>query len=145
MVFECQYKKLNLFQWIAELISSYSKHLTEQFPNLKILINERAKPEHSGIAKRAFTANKWSRRSVRSCTCSSKFTFSVRSWCKHESNEATVMSKKIMKKCIKYKKNIIQYTHCQSAELVPWGTEILVPTASPRVDRDTEHHRQPVL
>lgn len=42
----------------------------------------------SGIARRALTASKWSRLCNKLPTCSSNRTFSVRSWCKHDSKDA---------------------------------------------------------
>lgn len=46
-----------------------------------------------GIAKRALTANKWSRRAIKLETCSSRRTFSVCSWCKQDNKDATETSK----------------------------------------------------
>lgn len=47
-----------------------------------------------GIANLAFTASKWSRRAIKLLTCSSNRTFSERSWCKHDSNDATKQGSK---------------------------------------------------
>lgn len=46
-------------------------------------------PAVSGIASLAFTASRWSRRCSRLPTCSSRRTFSVRSWCRHDRSDAT--------------------------------------------------------
>lgn len=45
-----------------------------------------------GIAKRALTANKWSRRCNKLDTCSSSLKFSARSWCRQDNNDATVFN-----------------------------------------------------
>lgn len=50
----------------------------------------------NGTVKRAFTANKWSRRAIKLFTCSSKRMFSERSWCKHDNNDATENNSKFI-------------------------------------------------
>lgn len=44
----------------------------------------------SGIANRAFTANRWSRRWSKFDTCSSNRKFSALNWCRQDNNDATV-------------------------------------------------------
>lgn len=86
-----------------------------------------------GIAKRALTANKWSRRAIKLETCSSRRTFSVCSWCKQDNKDATETSKyhQLILKTIFFTYAWQRRTYCQNAELVPLKIVNLVPIVVP--------------